>query len=241
MAETVVVFDFDKTLINCDSDDWVIREFGLAELFKQLMFTMPWNSLIDRMMNELHSQGKTVEAIADCLKRAPLDPHVVNAIKFAFDLGCDMRVISDANIFFIETILKHHGIIGCFSEINSNPFLVDENGRLRILPYHDFTTSPHGCSLCPPNMCKGKVIERIRASVSGKRKQFIYIGDGMGDYCPSLKLTEGDHVMPRKNYPLWKRINDNAQLIKAAIHEWSNGEELEKTLLHLVHGSMPAK
>lgn len=39
------------------------------------------------MMNELHSQGKTVEAIADCLKRAPLDPHVVNAIKFAFDLG----------------------------------------------------------------------------------------------------------------------------------------------------------
>ena len=46
MAQTVVVFDFDKTLINCDSDDWVIREFGLAELFKQLMFTMPWNSLM---------------------------------------------------------------------------------------------------------------------------------------------------------------------------------------------------
>ncbi|KAI9074116.1 hypothetical protein K1719_043926 [Acacia pycnantha] len=27
-------------------------------------------------------------------------------------------------------------------------------GRLRILPYHDFNKAPHGCGLCPPNMCK---------------------------------------------------------------------------------------
>ncbi|KAJ0971399.1 hypothetical protein J5N97_019358 [Dioscorea zingiberensis] len=240
MAETVVVFDFDKTIINCDSDDWVVREFGMAETFKQLMLTMPWNSLMDRMMKEIHSQGRTVEDVADCLKRAPLDPHVIDAINSAFDLGCDLRVVSDANLYFIETILKHHGISGCFSELNSNPFFVDENGTLRILPYHDFNTSPHGCSLCPPTMCKGKIIDRIRASSSVEGKRFIYVGDGMGDYCPSLRLTAGDHVMSRKNYPLWKLINDNAQLIKAEIHEWSNGEELEKILLKLIDGSRTA-
>nr|CAD1833952.1 unnamed protein product [Ananas comosus var. bracteatus] len=194
----VVVLDFDKTIIDCDSDNWVVDGLGATELFERLLPTMPWNSLMDRMMRELHSQGKSIEDIAECLKKAPLDPHVIDGIRSAYAMGCDLRVVSDANLFFIETILKHHGILECFSEINTNPSYVDEDGRLRIFPYHDFNTSPHGCSLCPPNMCKGKIIERIRASVTAEgKKHFIYLGDGKGDYCPSLKLSESDYVMPR--------------------------------------------
>lgn len=64
---------------------------------------------------------------------------------------CDLRIVSDANYFFIETILEHFGIRECFNEINTNPNFVDKEGRLRISPHHDF---PHGCKLCPPNMCK---------------------------------------------------------------------------------------
>ena len=68
---------------------------------------------------------------------------------------CDLKIVSDANVFFIDTILKHHGLRECFSEINTNPGFVDEEGRLRIFPHHDFTKSPHGCHYpCPPNMCK---------------------------------------------------------------------------------------
>ncbi|XP_072954426.1 inorganic pyrophosphatase 2-like [Typha angustifolia] len=240
MAGIVVVFDFDKTIIDVDSDNWVIDELGATELFDRLLPTMPWNSLMDRMMEELHSKGWSIEDIANCLKRAPLDPHVVSAIRSAYALGCDLRVVSDANLFFIETILKHHGIFECFTEINTNPSYVDEDGRLRIFPYHDFLNSPHGCSgLCPPNMCKGKIIERIQASaaVAGKT-HFIYLGDGKGDYCPSLKLTERDYVMPRKNYPLWDLISNDTNLIKAEIHEWSNGEDLERILSQLINKSI---
>ncbi|XP_073007533.1 inorganic pyrophosphatase 2-like [Typha latifolia] len=240
MAGIVAVFDFDKTIIDVDSDNWVIDELGATELFDRLLPTMPWNSLMDRMMEELHSKGWSIEDIANCLKRAPLDPHVVSAIRSAYALGCDLRVVSDANLFFIETILKHHGIFECFTEINTNPSYVDEDGRLRIFPYHDFLTSPHGCSgLCPPNMCKGKIIERIQASaaVAGKT-HFIYLGDGKGDYCPSLKLTERDYVMPRKNYPLWDLISNDTNLIKAEIHEWSNGEDLERILSQLINKSI---
>jgi pyridoxal phosphate phosphatase PHOSPHO2 len=71
-----------------------------------------------------------------------------------FFFRCELRIVSDANLFFIETILKHLGLRDYFSEINTNPSFVDEEGKLRIFPYHDFHTSPHGCSLCPPNMCK---------------------------------------------------------------------------------------
>ncbi|CAN6456942.1 unnamed protein product [Victoria cruziana] len=195
-------------------------------------------NLQDKLLGELNEQGRTVEDIAACLKRIPLHPEIISAIKSAYCLGCDLRVASDANMFYIETILRHHGLFDCFSEINSNPSYVDDNGRLRILPYHDFHASVHGCALCPRNMCKGSIIDRIRASTmkdSAAEKKFIYLGDGSGDYCPTLKLDGSDKVLPRKDYPLWNLIQKNPQLVRAEIHAWCNGAELEETLVQLIH------
>ncbi|XP_068647933.1 inorganic pyrophosphatase 2-like [Aristolochia californica] len=236
MAGIVVIFDFDKTIIDCDSDNWVVNELGVTALFDELLPTMPWNSLMDRMMAELRSHGRTVEDIAECLKRASLHPQIISAIKNAYALGCELRIVSDANLFFIETILKHHGLFDYFSEINTNPSFIDEDGKLRIFPYHDFTSSSHGCNLCPPNMCKSAVFERIQGSFYGEaKKRFIYLGDGKGDFCPSLKLGEGDFVMPRKNFPLWDLIYSNPLLLKAGVHEWTYGEDQESVLLQLIN------
>ncbi|TKY48241.1 Inorganic pyrophosphatase 2 [Spatholobus suberectus] len=191
---------------------------------------------MDRMMMELHSHGKTIDDTAQVLQRIPIHPRIIPAIKAAHALGCDLRIVSDANAFFIETILKHLGIRECFSEINTNPGCVNEEGRLRILPYHDFNKSPHGCCLCPPNMCKGLIIERIQNSVSeAENKRYIYLGDGSGDYCPSLRLKDRDFVMPRKNFPVWDLICKDPSLIKAEIHEWSDGEEFEQVLMQLIN------
>ncbi|KQK09515.1 inorganic pyrophosphatase 1 [Brachypodium distachyon] len=231
MAGVVVVFDFDKTIIDVDSDNWVVDSLGATELFDRLLPTMPWNALIDTMMGELHARGKTVHDVAEVLRSAPIDPRVGAAIKAAYGLGCDLRVLSDANGFFIETILDHHGLRGCFSEINTNPSLVDADGRLRIGPYH---ATPHGCGVgtCPPNMCKGQVLDRIRASSVGKR--VIYLGDGRGDYCPSLRLGRDDFVMPRRGFPVWDLICENPGLLQAEVHPWSDGGDMEETLLRLV-------
>lgn len=118
MAGVVVVFDFDKTIIDIDSDNWVVDGLGATDLFDRLLPTMPWNTLIDTVMGELHAQGRTLRDVADVLRAAPIDPHVVAAIRAAHSLGCDLRVLSDANRFFIETVLDHHGLRGCFSEID---------------------------------------------------------------------------------------------------------------------------
>lgn len=44
MAGIVVIFDFDKTIIDIDSDNWVIDGLGVTDMFDQLLPTMPWNS-----------------------------------------------------------------------------------------------------------------------------------------------------------------------------------------------------
>ncbi|XP_004503534.1 thiamine phosphate phosphatase-like protein [Cicer arietinum] len=232
----MVLLDFDRTIIDDDSDSWVISEMGLTEVFNELRSSMPWTSLMNRMMEELHSKGISINTIAHCLHSAFLHPNILSAIQSAHSLGCDLRIISDANFFSIQTILEHHNLLGCFSQINTNPAFVDDKGCLCITPFHDSTTlPPHACHLCPPNMCKGLVIDQIRGSLGESKTRFIYVGDGMGDYCPTLKLEGGDFVMPRKNYPLWNKICSDPKLVHAEVHDWSSGEEFENILLNLVN------
>ncbi|GJS41132.1 thiamine phosphate phosphatase-like protein [Tanacetum coccineum] len=234
--ELVIIWDFDRTIMDDDSDRWVVVQMGLNHLFNHLLQTLPWNSLMDRMMEELHSQGKTIEDIVNCLNRVPLHPQIVSAIKSARAQGCELKVLSDANQFFIETILKNHGVYDCFSEIITNPTLVDKDGRLRIFRYHGSEVPPHGCDLCPPNLCKGLVVKQMQDSTSEdvKKQVIIYIGDGGGDFCPTLKLGKEDHVMPRKDFPLHNLILKSSVPIKPEVHEWSDGDELNKILLRLI-------
>ena len=109
-------------------------------------------------MGELHAAGRTAEDVRACLRAAPLSPHAAAAIRAAHARGCELRVLSDANAFFIDAVLAHHGLAGYFSGTDTNPASVDADGRLRIRPYHEFAAPApgHGCALpsCPPNMCK---------------------------------------------------------------------------------------
>ncbi|KAL2501378.1 Inorganic pyrophosphatase 3 [Forsythia ovata] len=234
-GKIVMIFDFDRTLIDDDSDRWVLTNMGLTHLFYQLQSTLPWNFLMSRMLEELHLQGRSVYDIAECLQQIPLHPRIIAVIRTAHALGCDLKVVSDANEFYIKTILEHHGVYNCFSEIITNPTVVEDGGRLRIFPYHDMASS-HGCNLCPPNLCKGCVLEQIQSSISeSERKRLIYVGDGRNDFCPTLKLDAQDFVMPRMNFPLFDRILNNPMLVKAKVHEWSNGEELARILHELIN------
>lgn len=41
-------------------------------------------------------------------------------------------------------------------KIITNPALFTEDGRLTLSPYQE-RDKPHGCNLCPPNLCKGSL------------------------------------------------------------------------------------
>ncbi|CAN6237600.1 unnamed protein product [Urochloa humidicola] len=70
----LVVFDFDKTIVDCDSDNWVVDALGATRRFDDLLRRLPWNTAIDAMMGELHAAGNTPEDLRACLRAAPLSP-----------------------------------------------------------------------------------------------------------------------------------------------------------------------
>ena len=41
--------------------------------------------------------------------------------------------------------------------------------------------------------------------------------------------------MPRKNFPVWDLICKDPSLVKAEIHGWCDGEELEQILIQLIN------
>lgn len=83
---------------------------------------------------------------------------------------------------------------------------------------------------------QGLVIERFQNLLDDeeKNKKIIYLGDGSGDFCPSLKLKESDYLMPRINFALCDLVSKNSNDIKAHVHEWRDGEELENVMLHII-------
>lgn len=42
----LLVFDFDKTIVDCDSDNWVVDALGATERFDELLRQLPWNYAI---------------------------------------------------------------------------------------------------------------------------------------------------------------------------------------------------
>ncbi|CAM9796073.1 unnamed protein product [Choristocarpus tenellus] len=112
-----------------------------------------------------------------------------DAVCLAGRAGAEQAIVSDANTVFIEQVLSHHGLRPLFTKgIHTNSGAFKEDGRLDIGP-HWAKESPHGCPRCPPNMCKGSILEEIVGrGPEGERKydKVVYVGDGKGDFCPVL-------------------------------------------------------
>eukprot|EP01041_Mallomonas_annulata_P000454 gene454-823_t len=232
----LVIFDFDWSFVNEDSDSWII---GLVPEMKNLMNELrlnqasgfgpgQWNKLMDyivgRMMQEFNI---SIDGMVSHLQGIPFFRETFEAAQLAKYFGSELFILSDANTFYIETILRHHGQRYLFADIISNPGVI-EDGILRIKPYHQDLT-PHNCPNCPSNMCKGNVLLKLREGYktnSGELCPIIYIGDGGGDYCAATKLLSTDYLCCRNDWTLHKKVLSSPSPILPKILPWNDGKEL---------------
>ncbi|EEY53236.1 pyridoxal phosphate phosphatase, putative [Phytophthora infestans T30-4] len=239
-GELLVVFDFDDSLVNEDSDVFVFGSLHpeLCQTVYERHAKKPiWPSVFDDMLQVLSSEKPhvTPELIRDAVAQIPIQARMIDAIRMAVELfGAEVKVISDGNTFYIESMLQHRELSEHVKEVFANPVehetLDDGRTRLRIRPYHADHLDPHGCTWCPTNMCKGSILDSIRNGKSYSR--VIYIGDGTGDFCPASRLTENDVVLARSHlvngnpYGLQRRINENPGVVHAPVVSWSTGYDI---------------
>ncbi|PWZ02165.1 hypothetical protein BCV70DRAFT_58369 [Testicularia cyperi] len=253
----LIVFDFDWSLVDQDTDRWVHEMLNpalRAELNRRKR-SEQFTDLCADLLRKLHESGATPDQIREALVQLPFHPGVkrgVQALKAAKvtaageELKTDFFLLSNSNRVYIETILGHHGLYGngaendLFDEIVTNPATFEANGLLKLerrIPASAATQ--HTCTVgCSPNMCKGDELDAFLArhtaqgSESHPYERIIYVGDGGNDFCPVKRLRNQDLAFVRKFRGLSNRIAREGG-VKAGIKYWNGAWELEGYLNEL--------
>ena len=236
----VVLFDFDHTLVEDNSDTFVpLRlEPSLQAHFRaEHARGVPWTALMNDVMGRLHAAGHGEAALTAALRALPAHAGMQAAVRAAAAAGAHVAVISDANAFFISVWLAHVGLAPLVAAVHTNPAAFETSGRLRLEPHHARDAPPHGCARCPPNMCKGKIVDEIvprggdgDGGGNNDGVRVFYAGDGSGDVCPALCLRAGDVAAARAECAMARQLLAEGERLRARLVVWRDGDDVLRAL-----------
>jgi len=226
-----LVWDFDHSLITCNSDEAIPLHFSphyLTAIKEGSLKGIQWTTLMAQVAKDMHRDGITRQQIMDAAGGVSVDTHTLALIKSLPQSTCKQYILSDANAVYIQSFLSAHDLTALFSErVVTNPAHFSEDGCLVIRPFTPPST-PHGCPRCPVNLCKGAVLSGWGLATSGS---ILYVGDGGGDYCPAMSMPSTGVVFAREGFPLASKCAANPPRAKVVV--WSTWKDLcEKIISH---------
>lgn len=240
----LVVFDFDETLVDCNSDTWVHQLAPNKRIPDEIEFRhgQDYFKHVQSVFAYLHEHKVTEQDYNNCLSKMPTVPGMIETLIESLAKQpekYDMIILSDANSFFISSFLKSKNLKNCFSTILTNPAKFSDDGQLLTEEYQcqDY------CSMSARNLCKGEALKVfIGKQMLDNNTVYTcinYVGDGENDFCPSTKLSDRDRVFPRQGYSLHRlltRLKTNKEQtsvegsklpeVKATIIPWINGGQI---------------
>ena len=153
-------FDFDWTLVDENTDTWIFEKTipSLLSEIRAQRAHVQWTDLMDNMLVKAQKQGITLEQLKKALEIIPMNTHVVQLFQKIKSKNGYIAILSDANTFYIKTILEFYNLESYVDRIITNPSYVDEFGKYRIRRH---TQMEHECQKCPINLCKGRELEKL--------------------------------------------------------------------------------
>lgn len=231
-APRAVVFDFDKSLVDANTDEWVPKCLGpkyLEVLRQGWREKKQWTELCDHVAASLHADGLRRADIERALCTIPVQPAMLHALREAAAAGLPVHIVSDANEVYIQVLLEHLGIAGLVQRVVTNPAHWGANERLHIRKYVDGVDRPaHGCDRCPVNMCKRRILADELALLGHAGVEILYVGDGSGDVCPCLHMHAGCVVCARVDHPMLKELQPlkDSGALAAQLVPWGSGDDV---------------
>ncbi|EIW63357.1 uncharacterized protein TRAVEDRAFT_56397 [Trametes versicolor FP-101664 SS1] len=232
----LIVFDFDWSLADQDTDRWIFEVLApkLRKKMKGLKQEVQWTDLVAQSLRELHELGGTRQEIEDTLRIMPFHPAMVRGTTALKSRAkTTFFCLSNANIIFITTILKSKGLDELFDEIVTNPAEWDPSGLLKLRRRVDPAGPQHACKVgCSPNMCKGDELDAFLARHQPAFDRIVYVGDGSNDLCPVLRMRKQDVVFCRRFRGLYNLIKpyEEEGRLPCQVRYWTGAWEAEELL-----------
>ncbi|KAH9978936.1 phosphatase phospho-type [Lactifluus volemus] len=235
----LIVFDFDWSMADQDSDRWVFEVLAPDIRRKLKNMKSEWTDLVAMGLRELHEQGFTRQDIEGALRIMPFHPAMVRGVKTlkaAAKPQTSFLCLSSANSVYISTILESKGLQDLFTEIVTNPAEWESSGLLNLRRHIDPNGPQHNCPVgCNPNICKGSELDAFLKRHGVDYDRIIYVGDGSNDFCPALRLRSQDMVLCRRFRALERRIAQEGQTrgLKCQVRYWAGAWEVEENFKQL--------
>ncbi|TNN77130.1 putative phosphatase phospho2 [Liparis tanakae] len=233
--KTLMVFDFDHTVVDDNSDTWVIKCLPgqtLPDSVENSYRKGHWTEFMGNVMKYIGDQKVSPETVRSVMETIPFTAGMMDLLTFILDnkSTIDCIVISDSNTLFIDWILHASGLQAAVDQVFTNPAKFNKVGYMEVQCYHS-----HDCAHCPVNLCKRRVLEGyLSEQFDGgvEYERVLYAGDGGNDLCPTSCLRGRDVVMPRRGFTLEKllaKLEDDASL-SAKVIAWSSGTDILQEL-----------
>ena len=192
----LVITDFDGTLSLTDVGYEVLLKFS----------GQGWDD-IDRdycegRIGSMEAYGRIVAILGgtreDMLRfvaeNTVIDPHFKEFYAFCREHGIEVKVVSDGLDFYIDYVLREHGLADIHFYSNVMTF---RDGKPQSI---EFPHANEACNQC--GTCKSNILEACQSDF----RRIAYVGDGYSDLCPARKA---DLVFAKGI--LWTRLSQNGQ------------------------------
>jgi 2,3-diketo-5-methylthio-1-phosphopentane phosphatase len=138
--------------------------------------------------------GTREEMLRFVAEHTVIDPYFEEFYAFCRRQDIDVKVVSDGLDFYIDFVLRRHGLSEIPFYSNAMTF---ESGKPCSI---EFPHANETCSTC--GTCKSRILESCQARYG----TILYVGDGYSDLCPAGKA---DLVFAKGI--LWTRLSARAQ------------------------------
>jgi len=216
---TLFAWDFDWTIVNCNSDEYVPSRFDVAaeERLRGLIRSLGpdrWHDCVASLINSCVAEGEGRLSRHEVCEAAASMPYLADVRRSLEDVAADAAqgqvIVSDGNDEFISAFLKKNDLERCFTHGIETNFGIWEEGTRGGDAVHAFSVvhqsskyGGHSCGRCPPNLCKSQVLRNILSRINRSspengdtsRPRIVYVGDGFNDACPALHVLNEEDVL----------------------------------------------
>lgn len=205
-SEVMLVFDFDKTLTNCDAGERLCDELApeLTSLLSQIEMPANFVPATNAVLAEMQRRGIGRDAIIAALGRMGVEMPVESKelLKWAGRCNLDVRVLSDCNTIFISHVLMAAEVQCYVREILTNE------------AYFEKVSGPSHCTLTiassksrsfssTEKFANGVVSSLSSGWLFGRKNASTDASSKGGDASSSGAMEHDAHATnPQKNYRL---------------------------------------
>ncbi|KAL4711273.1 hypothetical protein ACJJTC_019114 [Scirpophaga incertulas] len=180
---SLAVFDFDRTIVDADSDATIITKLREKTPPPEWDNTNhDWTPYMSNVFEHAYSAGMHPDDILSSIASMPPTPGMERLLRRLADERWHVVLLTDANTVFVGHWLKEHGLEDKVTSVITNRAFF-ERGRLYIEPCMEQTV----CRRCPRNLCKSLALAQ-HCDGRPPYQQVVYVGDGRNDYCPATSL-----------------------------------------------------